>query len=70
MAAWSADAVITHSAEEAETLRRLVPEASVYRVPWQVPERAAAVPFAAPERCGVRRQLRPCAERGCGLLAG
>jgi glycosyltransferase involved in cell wall biosynthesis len=47
VAAWSADAVITHSAEEAETLGRMVPEASVYRVPWQVPERTASVPFAA-----------------------
>jgi len=36
MAAWSADAVLTHSAEEAELLRRAVPEANVYRVPWQV----------------------------------
>jgi autotransporter passenger strand-loop-strand repeat protein len=47
VAAWSADAVITHSAEEAETLGRLVPEASVYRAPWQVPERAVSVPFSA-----------------------
>jgi len=47
VAAWSADAVITHSADEAETLRRLVPEASVYRVPWQVSERTASAPFAA-----------------------
>jgi len=36
VAAWSADAVITHSADEAELLRRMVPEASVYRVPWEV----------------------------------
>jgi Glycosyl transferases group 1 len=47
VAAWSADAVITHSAEEADLLRRMVPEASVYRVPWQVAERATSVPFAA-----------------------
>jgi glycosyltransferase involved in cell wall biosynthesis len=51
VAAWSADAVITHSAEEAETLGRLVPEATVYRVPWQVPERTASAPFSA--RAGV-----------------
>ncbi|HTW72729.1 MAG TPA: Hint domain-containing protein, partial [Acetobacteraceae bacterium] len=38
-AAWSADAVITHSAEELELLRQAVPEASVYRVPWEVPAR-------------------------------
>jgi autotransporter passenger strand-loop-strand repeat protein len=46
VAAWSADAVITHSADEVDLLRRLVPEASVYRVPWQVPQRATSVPFA------------------------
>jgi len=47
VAAWSADAVITHSADEAALLRRAVPEAQVYRVPWEVPERATPVPFAA-----------------------
>jgi autotransporter passenger strand-loop-strand repeat protein len=47
MAALSADAVLTHSADEAAILRQLVPEASVYRVPWAVPERQAATPFAA-----------------------
>ena len=46
-AAWSADAVITHSAEEAGLLRRAVPEASVYRVPWEVPVRATASRLAA-----------------------
>jgi len=51
VAAWSADAVITHSTAEAELLRRAVPEASVYRVPWEVPERAASVRFA--QRRGV-----------------
>jgi glycosyltransferase involved in cell wall biosynthesis len=35
-AAWSADAVITHSTEEAELLRRTVPEANVHRVPWEI----------------------------------
>jgi glycosyltransferase involved in cell wall biosynthesis len=63
MAAWLADGVITHSADEAELLRRAVPEARVYRVPWEVPgaeelvehraaagataKRAVSVPFAA-----------------------
>ncbi len=36
MAAWLADGVITHSADEAALLRRAVPGASVYRVPWEV----------------------------------
>ncbi len=36
-AAWSADAVITHSTEEASQLRRAVPGASVHVVPWAVP---------------------------------
>jgi len=40
VAAWSADAVISHSADEVELLRRAVPEANVYRVPWQVPLRS------------------------------
>jgi glycosyltransferase involved in cell wall biosynthesis len=44
-AAWSADAVLTHSVAEAEWLRHAVPEASVYRVPWEVPERAASASF-------------------------
>jgi autotransporter passenger strand-loop-strand repeat protein len=35
-AAWSADAVITHSGVEADLLRRAVPEAKVYQVPWEV----------------------------------
>jgi autotransporter passenger strand-loop-strand repeat protein len=46
VAAWSADAVITHSAMEVALLRKAVPEASVYRVPWEVPERASASQFA------------------------
>jgi hypothetical protein len=36
-AAWSAHAVIAHTAIEAEQLRRLVPEAHVHVVPWIVP---------------------------------
>jgi autotransporter passenger strand-loop-strand repeat protein len=47
MAAWSADAVLTHSVDETAILRQAVPEANVYRVPWSVPERDAPVPFAA-----------------------
>ncbi len=45
-AAWSADAVVTHSAEEAATLRRLVPIANVHVVPWATPVRPTRVPFA------------------------
>jgi glycosyltransferase involved in cell wall biosynthesis len=51
VAAWQADAVLTHSAEEAALLRKLVPEANVHRVPWAVPTRAASVRFA--DRHGV-----------------
>jgi glycosyltransferase involved in cell wall biosynthesis len=36
-AAWSADAVITHSTAEADILRKAVPSASVHVVPWAVP---------------------------------
>jgi len=43
-AAWSADAVITHSADEAALLRRLVPEANVHPVGWEIPVRTPAVP--------------------------
>ena len=46
-AAWSADAVITHSAEEAALLRNAVPGASVHVVPWAVP--------LSPARSGLRR---------------
>jgi autotransporter passenger strand-loop-strand repeat protein len=46
-AAWSADAVITHSPAEAEQLRRMVPEANVHLVPWDLPLLPSAVPFAA-----------------------
>ncbi len=50
-AAWSADAVITHSAEEAALLRDAVPGASVHVVPWAVPVSPAgrrAAPFRRP----------------------
>ena len=45
-AAWLADAVVTHSAEEAATLRRLVPTAHVHVVPWATPVSPTRVPFA------------------------
>jgi hypothetical protein len=50
--AWAADAVITHSADEAAELRRIVPGASVHVVPWAMPVaaalgRARRTPFAA-----------------------
>ena len=47
MAALSADAVITHSAAEAEWLRGAVPDARVHRVMWDVPLRPTTVGFAA-----------------------
>jgi glycosyltransferase involved in cell wall biosynthesis len=45
-AAWSADAVITHSSQEAAWLRQAVPEAHVYQAPWAVPCRPSPEPFA------------------------
>ena len=45
-AAWSADAVVTHSAEQAALLRRLVPNANVHVVPWATPVCPTRVPFA------------------------
>jgi hypothetical protein len=50
-AAWSADAVITHSTHEAAWLRQAVPGASVHVVPWDVPARPVRVPFG--QRSGV-----------------
>ncbi|MBS1086799.1 Hint domain-containing protein [Gluconobacter sphaericus] len=41
-AAWQADAVITHSSEEAAILRRLVPTAVVHQVPWSIDLRTDA----------------------------
>jgi autotransporter passenger strand-loop-strand repeat protein len=52
-AAWSADAVLTHSADEAELLRRAVPLASVYRVPWAIEVLAANKPEAIESRRAV-----------------
>jgi glycosyltransferase involved in cell wall biosynthesis len=45
-AAHLADAVITHSPFEAELLRRTIPARKVHVVPWAVPARPCAVPFA------------------------
>jgi glycosyltransferase involved in cell wall biosynthesis len=45
-AAFLADAVLTHSAEEAAWLRKSVPDAAVYVVPWDVTAQSVAAPFA------------------------
>jgi glycosyltransferase involved in cell wall biosynthesis len=50
-AAWSADAVLTHSEAEAALLRQLVPEARVHLAGWEVPIRRNRTGFA--ERQGV-----------------
>ena len=50
-AAWLADAVITHSAQETETLQRAVPGADIHTVAWDVGIRRRTAPFAA--RTGV-----------------
>ncbi|HTW27596.1 MAG TPA: glycosyltransferase family 4 protein, partial [Acetobacteraceae bacterium] len=55
-AAWMADAVLTHSPAEAAWLRQAVPEAEVHVVPWHVPPRPVATPFAQ--------------RRGVGFLGG
>jgi hypothetical protein len=51
VAALSADAVLTHSITEVETLSRAVQRANVHQVPWDVPLRPTAIPFAV--RSGV-----------------
>jgi hypothetical protein len=45
-AAWSADAVLTHSAAEAALLQQAVPTARIHVVPWAVPVQPALVPVA------------------------
>lgn len=45
-AAWSADAVLTHSAVEAALLRHMVPGAQVHHAPWSIATRAGRRPFA------------------------
>jgi glycosyltransferase involved in cell wall biosynthesis len=44
--AWSADAVITHSAEEAKLLKAELPAAHIHVVPWAVAARPHALGFA------------------------
>jgi hypothetical protein len=45
-AALSADAVITHAADEAAILHQAAPHVPVHTVPWAVASRATTVPFA------------------------
>jgi glycosyltransferase involved in cell wall biosynthesis len=45
-AAWSADAVITHSTTEAALLAQSVPDAHVVHVPWEIAPHASTVKFA------------------------
>ncbi len=45
-AAWTADAVLTHSTAELALLRRAVPEAQVHCVPWSVAARTRRPAFA------------------------
>jgi hypothetical protein len=45
-AAWLADAVITHSSEEARILRQAVPQAKVHVIAWDVPVRHSPAAFA------------------------
>ncbi len=47
MAALSADAVLTHSADELAVLRRLAPGVPVHRVPWDVAPCPGDTPFEA-----------------------
>jgi glycosyltransferase involved in cell wall biosynthesis len=51
IAAFSADAVITHSNEEAQALAKQIPAGKVHTVRWSVPLREVTRPFA--ERSGV-----------------
>ena len=46
LAAWSADAVITHSSHEAALLQAELPAGRVHVVPWTIPVRPVAAPFA------------------------
>ena len=45
VAAWSADAVLTHSAHEAKVLGLAVPTANIHVVPWANPIRPVRTPF-------------------------
>jgi len=51
VAAVSADAVITHSTQEAEVLAKQIPSGKIHTVRWSVPVRPTSRPFA--ERSGV-----------------
>ena len=51
VAAVSADAVITHSAQEAEILAKQIPRSKIHTVMWSMMPRPTRVPFA--ERSGV-----------------
>lgn len=44
MCAWLADAVIAHARDESDHLRRSVPTAQVYTIPWDVPVRSGSMP--------------------------
>ncbi len=46
-AAWSADAVVTHSSHEAGLLRRHLPPDRVHVLPWVVPAQPVTEPFQA-----------------------
>ena len=50
-AAWTADAVLTHSTTEADLLRQVVPGANVHHVPWHVA--ACPTPVNRDSRFGV-----------------
>jgi len=47
LAAWSADAVITHSTYEAQLLGRELPSERIHILPWSVPPRPTVASFAA-----------------------
>ncbi len=69
-AAWSADAVLTHSAGEVALLRRLVPEARVYRAPWSIATRPSRVSFAKRQGIAFIGHYRhaPNVDAACWLL--
>ncbi len=49
--AFQADAVLTHSIDEAEWLRKSVPEAAIYVAPWSIATQPVTTPFS--RRSGV-----------------
>ena len=64
-AAWSADAVITHSHTEAAWLRRAVPEANVHQVPWDIPR-----PDARPDAQGSNARRTEPRRAGVAFIGG